>query len=1514
MALSRDYVSEAGSRFYDAEFGTVKQRLGSHGKDGWFWEYTEPFPVFSGEYEFKLVDTSGHYARFGMLIITDDLDLTFGKTDVEYKYFKKHLYKDGMYTAQEKSNIKDSNRPDTDIAVKLNDEYMNFDVEPVIMNGRTMVPFRAIFEALGCTVSWDAENRIASGSRNGSTIDLTIDDTTAVVDGKSVTLDQAATIVDGRTLVPLRFVSEALSAAVDWNGETRTVTILATIPEEIYWLRPSSFTSLGTWTFDINAVGAFDTTAFQGLATGSTIDEADASGAKPAIAHFDCANDGEYNLWVRSRDFSQNQQGHRFFNVSVNGKLVEHKFGTHAGDGYKWAKAPEKVTLKKGRNEIQLIDSSGFYARCDSILVASNDNFVPPENLLSLKAMASPTTPASQKIHRFPAYATEQNAPTESATIENNSTKVVFYKVPTSKGQVVQNEIYAKDASGNWVKTNSRDEELGHYIIRADKATSKASADMMTFETEYTDASGASVPYFGINPYLSGKGEWVVPTDFTQNGSSVTLSYNDANGAKISDVWTLEESNPAPLVSSTITALNDGYYSLGSFEGTDFSYEEFSDAVAPFRVIKKRVHDEVCAVSEQFLFTPMGCYTLYENNKYSAQPITKGIVPDPEYLPLRWVYNDNTLISVNMKTPIGTYKGTLFAPNMGSPESKLAANQDYTVKYRVISSVSDWFENYKFVSQELFDVNDYRQNTYATLNDAIFNTRKLILDDKYGGWDNNMMGHYNMEAITTVSDANPMQALQDYLLSEDEEMLERRAIPTIAAFLTRSSLHFNPGLIGYGSTTGWERGEKEPDAIGTPRAGYNLNVTAGLYEMTRGNTPALYDLGLKKGQGSVKNEYGSVAPFSNNLNLYIYTGEQKYLDDAIKQADEYLEKVVYAEMSQQLPWESFIYISYYPNIASLMDIYDVTKDKKYLDAAEYVAQMMLTALWVPGIDGDKKTEQVVINNIDDAFTGKVKTHTSALDKRDSYNLFWHGDHNFRVGDDKLTKENYLDPIRAKQGTAENWIHSRVGLGIEQASTFDSSSSNIIMQYWAGDFVRLSAYTGEKAYENAARNAIIGRFSNYPGYYQTFNFTLPFYPEYPYDGPDFSSIYWHHLPPFLAMIEEFLISQTMSWSDFNIEFPALRQQGYAYFNSHQYGHKPGKFYDQTDMWPYLAENTIDSGNLQIDWMAARKDGMLGIALMNESAEDVTTTVSLLDGIPGGTAYTGKATVFDKAGNKTEIDVTNGKFEITVPAKALKAVTIAIPGIKAPAFAKSNYTLDSKYEIGGTVSNHANGKGYVIQISPENYFAYVYVTDKPAAVKEVKLTYTADGKTETISDNEYPYEFIVKVNDPNSEFVYDITEITTNNAEVKLGGATLMSKALSESKGLTYKEPENISAPITSKIPDIAYNGTAGDFAPFKLEYVMQGAKTDTNQIRFVVLKSKLPIPATAVELAGLPIKGKLVDGKTTIEVVSVITGCEERDGDKVVVTVDCPSNVPLANYMTSEGKSYTFDLTISPYNK
>ena len=1117
----------------------------------------------------------------------------------------------------------------------------------------------------------------------------------------------------------------------------------------------------------------------------------------------------------------------------------------------------------------------------------------------------TPNDGASGLVSEFPSYALEQKEPTESVTLENEQTKVVFYKVPTSKGQVVQNEIYSKTDDGEWVKTNTREEPLGHYLLRADSALSTVSEDKMVFETQHTANDNSTVSYKGENPYLAGLGKWLVPIEYTKDGNKVTLVFADTNGASLSAEWCLEEDNAAPLVSATITALDGGYYSLGSFEGKDFSATEYSDAVAPFRVIGKRVHPEICSLNEQFLFTPMGCYTLNENNGYTTSAVTKGVVADPDYIPLRWVYQNNTLFGINMKTAEGTHRGTLFAPNMGSEESQMDANQSYTVKYRVISSVSDWFQNYKFVAQELFDVKDYRQNTYSTLNQAIFNTRKLMMDDTYGGWDNEMMGHYNMEAIHTVSSANPMQALQDYLLSEDEEILEKRAIPTIASFLTRSNLHFNPETKEFGSTTNWVEREKEHDSIGYPNNAYNANVTAGLYEMTGGNVPYLYELGLEKGEQDVYSGYSSIAPFSNTLNLYLYTNEEIYLEQAVEMADAYLENVVYADKTELPAWKEFVYTSYYPNLGSLIDIYEVTKDEKYLDAAEYVAQMMVTALWVPGIDGDKKTEPVKINYIDGMKTGEVQVHPYLYGKQGSYTIFWQGDKTFRIGDHRSASD-YHTPLYEKQGTAENWMHSRVGLGLEQASTFDDISSNIIMQSFAGDFMRLSAYTGEDMFANAARNAIVGRFSNYPGYYQSFVYTLPFEADYPYSGPDYSQIYWHHIPAFLAMLEDFLINQTMAWSDNRISFPSLRQQGYAYFNSNQYGHKSGTFFDQTDMWPYLAENTIDSGHLQIDWMAARKDGMLGIALMNESAEDVTTTVSLLDGIPGGKTFTGTATLFDKEGNKSQINVENGKFEITVPAKGLKAVTIAIPEIKAPAFAENSYLTYGDYEIGATASVHKNGKGYVLQVNPENYFAYVYVSDMPEQVKEVQMTYSVGDVTKTVTDNKYPFEFIVKAESAEDEFQYALSATLSDGSNASYGSATLMPKALSDQNNKHYT---GVVEGISKTTATVVYNGNGAQFEPKDVVYTRRG-RSGTD-FRFAVNKPLLSdIGDTAEAFVGLPVAGNVVSNGVTTRVFTVITSAEIK-GNEIVLSVAETPEITTKIYGNTSF-SAQFNLTVYPY--
>lgn len=111
------------------------------------------------------------------------------------------------------------------IKVIIDDEIITFDVEPIIINDRTMVPFRAIFEKSGAAVSWDEYSNTASGTLDETTISLPIDSKTAYVNDKPIELDVAATVVGDRTLVPLRFISENFGAKVSWNDETRTAKI-----------------------------------------------------------------------------------------------------------------------------------------------------------------------------------------------------------------------------------------------------------------------------------------------------------------------------------------------------------------------------------------------------------------------------------------------------------------------------------------------------------------------------------------------------------------------------------------------------------------------------------------------------------------------------------------------------------------------------------------------------------------------------------------------------------------------------------------------------------------------------------------------------------------------------------------------------------------------------------------------------------------------------------------------------------------------------------------------------------------------------------------------------------------------------------------------------------------------------------------------------------------------------------------------------------------------------------------
>lgn len=112
-----------------------------------------------------------------------------------------------------------------DITVFLNGKQLEFDQPPIIYNDRTVVPMRKIFEELGMMVQWfEDEQRITA--YNGSTnITMFIGNASVYVDNRELKGDVAPMIVGDRTLVPLRIIGESLKGDVEWDGETRTVTI-----------------------------------------------------------------------------------------------------------------------------------------------------------------------------------------------------------------------------------------------------------------------------------------------------------------------------------------------------------------------------------------------------------------------------------------------------------------------------------------------------------------------------------------------------------------------------------------------------------------------------------------------------------------------------------------------------------------------------------------------------------------------------------------------------------------------------------------------------------------------------------------------------------------------------------------------------------------------------------------------------------------------------------------------------------------------------------------------------------------------------------------------------------------------------------------------------------------------------------------------------------------------------------------------------------------------------------------
>ena len=111
------------------------------------------------------------------------------------------------------------------ISVTLDGNYIEFDVHPQIINGRTMVPIRAIFEKMGAVVEWDGNTSSAICTKGDTVVKMTVNSMDMYINNQLTKMDISPVVIDGRTLAPARYVAEAFGADVQWDQNNNAVII-----------------------------------------------------------------------------------------------------------------------------------------------------------------------------------------------------------------------------------------------------------------------------------------------------------------------------------------------------------------------------------------------------------------------------------------------------------------------------------------------------------------------------------------------------------------------------------------------------------------------------------------------------------------------------------------------------------------------------------------------------------------------------------------------------------------------------------------------------------------------------------------------------------------------------------------------------------------------------------------------------------------------------------------------------------------------------------------------------------------------------------------------------------------------------------------------------------------------------------------------------------------------------------------------------------------------------------------
>ncbi len=696
----------------------------------------------------------------------------------------------------------------------------------------------------------------------------------------------------------------------------------------------------------------------------------------------------------------------------------------------------------------------------------------------------------------------------------------------------------------------------------------------------------------------------------------------------------LPEGNSPPVITWTIHPKQDACFSAGFSGIASQAASELDFLYQPLVWTWKRFPDAAYLTPEAYATTGASFFSLEQR--------TEGLHVHPDEVPFRYASTEDSRFGLCIRDADGQAKPMIFAPILGGTESKRSAGDSFSFSCTYFLEPGSWQEGIAALYENVIRYRDERQNHSVTLNQTLDNMIRFAMDDEYSGWIKEWKGaDYVQDAPGTVKNVSALHPISVALTRGSSEIYRRRGLPMTEYMMSREKYLF--GIDPACTSQSPSPHLKGPCA--------EIGELAGLDQISNFQNEAFAaEIDRLFGQPRMLNLTTATVSDSwqDYLARYRITQDPALLEEAKRLADAYLDEHV-----RVLPVDFASTPGLKDRMANfvtdfgilwydLFELYEATGEARYLEMAEQGAMQML--LWIrsfpfsdPGATHCYNPEGVSVMNEMDA---RNRIERGGITQQDEI-------------------EHFERQIPVARQEVPQWQASFVGLLPESSYTYFLGSINLTQH--AAWMLRLAQHSGNRLLADTAYNAIIGRYANYPGYYvRSSDSNIYQHADYPmkrFKDGRYNNLFYNHVWPQIALLQDFLVSDAFYRSGGKIDFPSVYAPGYAFLQSKVYGHKPGRIYGNEGVSLWLPEDAVVTTELALNHLLGRDDQNSYLVLMNTSDEEVTTSILLnRDLIPWSTGTSYSALMYDAAGGTRSGEVREGRVQVQVPAKGIQTVKI------------------------------------------------------------------------------------------------------------------------------------------------------------------------------------------------------------------------------------------------------------------